>query len=147
MRKSCICVLLAGGTILAGAALAQQPDATTAPQTPAAAPAPAPAAPPAPPSVFHQAGMDFSFLFDGYADANFNHPDSGYNQLRNFDYRADTLHVNMGKITIDHSPAPIGFHLDVGFGQTFDVIHAADRAPDALKYFEQAYGSFKPKSW
>ena len=63
MRKSCICVLLAGGTILAGAALAQQPD-STAPQTPA----PVPAAAPAPPSPFHQAGMDFSFLFDGYGE-------------------------------------------------------------------------------
>ena len=109
--------------MLAGTVFGQQP----ADQTPAQTAAPAPAAttaPPAAPSMFTHFGTDFSFLFDGYVDANFNHPDSGYNQLRNFDFRADTLHVNMGKITIDHSPAPIGFHLDVGFGQTFDVIHA-----------------------
>jgi hypothetical protein len=142
MRKSCICVLVAGGTMLAGAALAQQPDST-----PAQTPTPVPAAGPAATSPFHQAGMDFSFLFDGYVDTNFNHPDSGYNQLRNFDYRADTLHVNMGKITIDRAAAPVGFHLDVGFGQTFTNIHSSDRAPEALKYFEQAYVSFKPKSF
>jgi hypothetical protein len=91
--------------------------------------------------------MDFSFMFDGYVNGSYNHPDSGFNQLRNFDFRADTLHVNMGKITIDRAPAPVGFHLDVGFGQTFSVIHSTDRAPEALKYFEQAYVSLKPKSW
>ncbi len=144
MRKSCMSVLIAGGTLLAGAAFAQQPDPAPA-QTPPAAAAPAPAAPPK--SAFTQAGMDFSFLFDGYVDANFNHPDSGYNGLRNFDFRADTLHVNMGKITIDRAPSPVGFHLDVGFGQTFNWIHSTDRAPEAFKYFEQAYVSFKPKSF
>src|SRR5882762_7300309 len=91
--------------------------------------------------------MDFSFMLDGYVDGNFNHPDSGYNQFRNFDFRADTAHINMGKITIDRAPAPVGFHLDVGFGQTFNWIHSTDRAPEAFKYFEQAYISVKPKSW
>jgi hypothetical protein len=145
MRKSCLRVWIAGATVLAGSLMAQQTD-----PAPAAAQTPAPASAPAPtpaPSAFTHFGTDFSFLFDGYVDTNFNHPDSGYNQLRNFDFRADTLHVNMGKITIDHGPAPIGFHLDVGFGQTFDWIHSTDRAPNAFKYFEQAYVSFKPKSW
>jgi len=153
MRKKCILALTAGVTILAGGAFAQSssadsdqtPSQTPAAQT-AAAPAAAPAAPPAK-SEFTQGGMDFSFLFDGYVSGNFNHPDSGFNGLRNFDFRANTIHVNMGKITIDRAPGPVGFHLDVGFGQTFDVIHSTDRAPEALKYFEQAYVSFKPKSW
>jgi len=100
--------------LMAGTALAQTttppdapatttpPDAQTA-TTPAAAdqaaPAAAPAAP-APPSAYHQAGMDFSFLLDGYVDGNANDPASGWNGLRNFDYRADTVHFNMGKITV-----------------------------------------------
>jgi len=91
--------------------------------------------------------MDFSFLFDGYVSGNFNSPDSGANQLRNFDYRANTAHVSMGKVTIDRAPGPVGFHLDVGFGQAFSTIHSTDRAPNAFKYFEQAYISVKPKSW
>jgi hypothetical protein len=136
MRKSCL-AFLAGVCTLAGVALAQQTDP---------APAPAPAAAPAK-SPFTQFGTDFSFLLDGYADVNFNHPDSGYNGLRNFDYRADTAHINMGKITIDRAPAPVGFHLDLGFGQTLSAIAATDRAPEAFKYFEQAYVSFKPKSF
>ena len=152
MRKNRVTSLLAGLLLMARAALAQTPttpDAGAAGQAPAsqtAAPAAAPAPTP-PPSNFTHWGTDFSFLFDGYVDGNFNNPDSGFNQLRNFDFRADTLHVNMGKITIDHAPAPLGFHLDVGFGQTFDVIHSTNRAPDAFKYFKQAYVSLKPKSW
>jgi hypothetical protein len=140
MPKSCVALVIAGASVLTGVVFAQQ----TTPPDPAAAQAPAA---PAAKSPFTQGGMDFSFLFDGYVNGNFNHPDSGFNGLRNFDYRADTLHVNMGKITIDRAPAPVGFHLDVGFGQTFSAIHSTDRAPQALKYFEQAYISVKPKSW
>ena len=154
MRKTCIIVLIASATFISVAAA--QPSASDTDQAPAQAPttqtpttqtavAPTPAPPPK--SPFTQGGMDFSFMFDGYVNGSYNHPDSGFNQLRNFDFRADTLHVNMGKITIDRAPAPVGFHLDVGFGQTFSVIHSTDRAPEAFKYFEQAYVSLKPKSW
>ena len=86
-------------------------------------------------------------LADGYVDGNFNDPASGFNGLRNFDVRADTAHLSMGMLTIDHGPAPVGFHLDAGFGEAFDIIHATDRAPDEMKYIQQAYVSFKPKSW
>ncbi len=79
-------------------------------------------------------------------DANFNAPSSGFNQLRAFDVRSDTAHFNMGMITIDHAPAPIGFHLDAGFGEMFDIIHAGTRDPRAWKYVKQAYVSFKPKA-
>jgi len=98
-------------------------------------------------SPFHQAGLDLNFLFDAYVNGSFNAPDSGFNQLRNFDYRANMAHVNLAKITIDRASAPVGFHLGVGFGETLSAIHSTDRAPEALKYFEQAYISFKPKSW
>jgi hypothetical protein len=150
-----VATCLVAGTALAQTAAPDTPSATTPPDaqtatTPApsaqAAPAAAPAAP-APPSAYHQAGMDFSFLLDGYVDGNFNNPSSGWNGLRNFDYRADTVHFNMGKITIDRAPGPVGFHLDVGFGQIFSATHATDAAPEALKYFEQAYVDLKPKSW
>ena len=155
MRKTCINVLIVGASMLIGVATAQpsatdpstDTDQAPAQTPPAQTAAVAPTPPPAPKSAFTQGGMDFSFMFDGYVNGSYNHPDSGFNQLRNFDFRADTLHVNMGKITIDRAPAPVGFHLDVGFGQTFSVIHSTDRAPQAFKYFEQAYVSFKPKSW
>ena len=123
--------------VLAPVAAAQTATQDAQPAAPAAGPS----------SPFHQAGMDFSFLLDGYVEANFNHPDSGWNGLRTFDFRADTLHLNMAKATIDLAPQPVGFHLDVGFGQFFSATHALDRAPQAFKYFEQAYVDFKPQSW
>ena len=151
MRKTCITVLLAGACMLIGVAAAQPPSTNTeqAPAQTLAAQMPAAQAPAPPPpkSALTQGGIDFSFMFDGYVDGSFNHPNSGFNQLRNFDFRADTAHVNMGMITMDRAPAPVGFHLDVGFGETFDAIHSTDRAPEAFKYFKQAYVSFKPKSW
>src|SRR5437764_11983855 len=119
MRNSLVACLIAGASSLAGLVHAQD----TPPATPAASTTPAPA--PAPPkSEVTQGGMDFSFMFDGYVNGAYNHPDSGFNQYRNFDFRADTAHVNMGKITIDRAPSPVGLHLDVGFGQTFNWIHS-----------------------
>src|SRR5271157_153469 len=139
---SLVCVLSA--TLAFGQEPTPAAPAATSPQDSTAA---APAAPSAPKSPLTQWGTDFSFLFDGYVDWNHNNPASGFNGLQNFDFRADTAHVNLGKITIDRAPAPIGFHLDVGFGETMDTIHAADRDPNAWKYFEQAYIDLKPKSW
>jgi Putative beta-barrel porin-2, OmpL-like. bbp2 len=149
MRKTCITILIAGASMLIGVAGAQ-PSSTDTDQAPVQTPtAQTPAPAPAPPSksAFTQGGTDFSFMFDGYVNGSFNHPDSGFNQLRNFDFRANTAHVNMGMVTIDRAAAPVGFHMDVGFGETFDAIHSIDRAPEAFKYFKQAYVSFKPKSW
>ena len=139
---SLACVLSA--KLAFGQDVAPAAPVTTPPQDSTAA---APAAPPAPKSPLTQWGTDFSFLFDGYVDWNYNNPASGFNGLQNFDFRADTAHVNLGKITIDRAPAPIGFHVDVGFGETLDAIHAADRDPNAWKYFQQAYIDLKPKSW
>jgi hypothetical protein len=150
MRKTRTAILLAGFLVVATAAHAQAPttpDNPPAAQTAAAQPAAAqpPATPP--PSNWTHWGTDFSLLADGYVDASFNDPASGFNGLRNFDVRADTLHLGMGMLTIDHGPAPVGFHLDAGFGQDVDIIHSTDRAPDDWKYIQQAYVSFKPKSW
>ena len=154
MRKSRALFSLAGTHLLAVVMLAQAP-ASDSPASAEQAPAPqapatqtsAPAPVPPPKSEFTQGGMDFSFLFDGYVNGNFNNPDSGFNGLRNFDVRANNAHVSLGKITIDRAPAPVGFHLDVGFGQTINMVGASDRAPQGFKYFEQAYVNFKPKSF
>lgn len=143
-RSLAVAFLLGGAVVVQAQTPDNPPDGQTPPAAPAAA-APAPAPPP--PGSLHQWGTDFSLMFDGYVDKAFNSPPSGFNGLRNFDVRANTVHVNMGMITIDHAPAPVGFHLDVGFGETFDIIHSGNRDPQAWKYFKQAYLSIKPKSW
>ena len=138
--------LIVGTVLLSFAAVAQT---QTAPQTkPEATPtADAAAAPAPPPSAWTHWGTDFSVMLDGYTDVNFNNPASGYNGLANFDLHSDTARLSLAKLTIDHAPAPFGFHFDVGFGQTLTFIHANDPGLDGMKYVEQAYVSLKPKNW
>ena len=153
MLKTNFAISVSALLVLGGAAAAQTPTtadstspapaAAASPAAPAAAPAPAPVDP----GPLHEWGTDFSFMFDGYVEHNFNDPPSGFNGLRNFDVRSDMPHLNMAMITIDHPAAPLGFHLDVGFGETFDIIHTGNRDPEDWKYFKQAYISVKPKGW
>ena len=111
MRATSYSILLLSFLMVVAAAVpAQTPDNPPAAQ--------APAAPTPPPSLLRQWGTEFSFMLDGYVDKNFNDPPSGFNGLRNFDVRSNKPHISMGMIAIDHSPAPIGFQLDVGFGET-----------------------------
>jgi len=137
------------GSLLGFVALvqAQAPGTPPGDQSPAPTAVPATAPAPVDPGPLHFWGTDFSFLFDGYLDANFNNPASGFNELRAFDVRSDTGHLNMAMLTIDHAPAPLGFHLDVGFGEMFDIVHAGTRDPNAWKYFKQLYVSLKPKAF
>ena len=54
-------------------------------------------------------GLQFSGLIDGYYNYNANHPpesDNG-NQLRNFDFNANSFSLSMAKLTIAHDPAPV----------------------------------------
>jgi hypothetical protein len=113
------------------------PAGDTAPQT---APAPAPAANP----EWSVGPINFSGLVDGYWDLNFNHPSSGVNNFRNFDVKANQFSLNMAKLTLEHTPDPLGFRVDLGFGRAFDTIHSTDKSPDVFRYLEQAYISFKP---
>ena len=133
--------------LLSSAVLAQTPapsDQSPAPAPDAQAPAPAaaPAAAPAPKSLLGP--IDFSGLLDVYGDLNFNHPASGDNQLQNFDMRGNEFSLNMAKITIAHTPDPIGFDLDIGAGRAYEVFHSADTEPHIFEYVEQMYVSFKP---
>ena len=89
--------------------------------------------------------IDFGGLLDGYYSLNFNHPVVG-NQLYNFDAFANQFSLNMAKLSISHTAAPVGFEIDIGFGQAFDIVHATDpdRSIPFLRNIEQAYVSWKP---
>ena len=131
-----------GQTAAAGAPATQEPAPATPPaQTPAPTPAPEPA-----PPTWSAGPIDFSGLVDGYYSFNFNHPSSQFNQLYNFDVKANQFSLNMAKLTVAHSPDPVGFQVDLGFGRAFDIIHASEpsTAPSFLRNIEQAYVSLKP---
>src|SRR5229473_6825385 len=136
-------------SVLMGPALAQTPstadpkasDGTAATSTP---PAQEPAAP-APPT-WSVGPIDFSGLVDGYYSFNSNHPASQVNQLYNFNDKTNQFSLNMAKLTLAHSPDPVGFQVDLGFGRAFEIIHSNEpsTAPSFLRNIEQAYLSLKP---
>ncbi len=92
-------------------------------------------------------GIDFSGFVDGYYAFNNNHPQSGFDQLYNFDDRGNQWDLNLAKLTINHDPAPIGFRVDVGFGRAFEIVKTPHPDPDFYRFIEQSYVSVKPKSW
>jgi hypothetical protein len=53
----------------------------------------------------------------------------------------------MAKITLNKDPAPIGFHVDVGFGRAFEILKTPHPDPELYRFIEQSYISVKPKSW
>jgi len=98
------------------------------------------------PTPYTFGGTTFSAMAEGYADYNPNSPATGLNGLQNFDYLANTAQLSFAKVTIDHPAAPVGFHFDIGAGQTFREIHYGNRDPHWFDHFEQGYVSFKPKA-
>jgi hypothetical protein len=126
--------------------------ATAEPQ--AATPA-APAAAPAAPPTWSVGPIDFSGLIDGYYNFNANHPNPAVNQLRNFDFDANSFSLNMAKLTLSHTADPIGFRIDLGFGKAFNVLGTGisscisgtgSGACDSINdtHLEQAYISWVP---
>jgi hypothetical protein len=93
--------------------------------------------------------IDFSGLVDFYYMYNANHPLSQSNQLYNFDVKANQFSLNMAKLSLAHSPDPVGFQVDFGFGRAFDMIHSGEpnTAPGIFRNIEQAYVSLKPAQW
>jgi hypothetical protein len=97
------------------------------------------------PSEWSVGAINFSGLIDGYYSFNLNHPASRTNQIRNFDVKANQFSLNMAKLVMEHSPDPLGFRVDLGFGRAFDIVHGAEAAPSVFRNIEQAYISYKPE--
>src|ERR1700738_3593360 len=120
-------------------------DASATKSDTAAQQAPAPAAAPAPPT-WSVGPIDFSGLVDGYYSFNFNHPASQVNQLYNFNDKTNQFSLNMAKLSLAHTPDPVGFQVDLGFGRAFEIFNrqSSERASDTFRFLEQAYLSIKP---
>ncbi len=88
-----------------------------------------------------------SGMIDGYYSLGFNHPVGHVSGLRNFDDKANQIELNMAALTLDYGPKPVGFHVDVGVGRTFDIISATEKDVSAMRFFKQAYLDVKPASW
>ena len=102
MRSWKCAVLSVCGLLLTTIGLAQTteqpPSATPQPAPPASAPAAADS-----PGEWSVGSITFSGMIDGYYSLNFNHPESGTNNLRNFDVKANQFSLNMAKVTLEHT--------------------------------------------
>jgi hypothetical protein len=121
--------------------------ATPAPpqdQAPAPASAPAAAAPAAAPT-WSIGPIDFSGTIDGYYSWNTEHPANKTNELYNFDIPTNTFSLNMAKIALSHTADPVGFELDLMYGDTPTQISNVSGDDNFFdRNVEQAYVSFKP---
>ena len=91
--------------------------------------------------------MAFHGWADGYYAWNSNHPDPRVNWFEGVGtsaHRADQLALNVVALEIQRDPKPFGFHLIVGAGDSFDVVHLAEprRHSAWLRYLYQASVSY-----
>jgi hypothetical protein len=135
---------VSGFTIAAGAGSqtpqpTQSPAQTTAPAAQTTAPAAAPA--PAPGFPWKIGPMAVTGFIDGYLSYNANQPtDGAFNQLYNFDDKADNVELSAAKLTLNHDPAPFGAHFDFIYGRTNGLVNTGLQG----NYIEQAFLSLKP---
>jgi hypothetical protein len=141
LRSACLLGLFA----LTVAPVARPQDPAPSAPAPAAQEPAAPAAPaPAAPSPWTRGGVDIYLFGDVYGDLNFNHPASGYNQLYNFNDKANNAHLSFAKVSFEKASGVLGFRVDAGSGRTVDIISGADDAPRGFRYLEQMYLEFRP---
>ncbi len=122
-----------------------------APAATAAVATPAPAAP-APTTITSLLGSTtLSGFVDGYYGANFNHPASHTNQLRNFDIGTNQFGLNLIELIVDKAPdaaaSRLGYHVALGFGQAMNTVNSVENhdtsgATSFDQYLKEAYASY-----
>jgi hypothetical protein len=80
-------------------------------------------------------------LVDVNFNKNFNNPVSHVNGYRNFDILENQFNINEARITFQKNAAPVGFRVDLAYGQTMDAVNsdASLGSQKSLKNIEQAY--------
>src|SRR5947209_2385800 len=81
-------------------------------------------------------GFQISGMIDAYYNYNANNPSTNRNDLVFFNVYANRVDVNMAKIAVEYSPAPLGFRFDAGVGEGFQAFHSFDPNHD-LRPFQQ----------
>jgi Putative beta-barrel porin-2, OmpL-like. bbp2 len=144
--RSGLRTLTASLALAAGLMAAAQTDTSSTPQTPAPATPAEPAAAPTP-TPWKIGPMEVSGFLDGFYTYNNNNPtedaNGKMNDYYNFNQDANQPALSAAKLTLNHDPGPVGAHVDAIYGRTNRMINGSGQ----LEYVEQAYMSFKPKSW
>jgi hypothetical protein len=85
--------------------------------------------------------LSITGLVDVNYNINFNNPLSRTNGYRNFDVDENSFNINEARITFQKAASPVGFRVDLAYGQTMDLVNsdASLGAQKSLKNIEQAY--------
>lgn len=112
---------------------------------------PAPEAAPAAaqlPEAFSWKRVQFAGYIDSFYNLNYNHPPGSVSPLQAFDFTANKWSLSSATATIQSSPAPVGFRVDVGMGRTYDAFWLSEPSHDGWsRHLLNAYVSLKPASW
>jgi hypothetical protein len=135
-RPSKAPVMALGLLFAATAALAQEPGQPS----PAPEPSPSPSPSPEPPR------LSVGALVDGVFAYNFNRPIDHANFLPGLGTSAkrdNEATINLAQVDFALAPEPVGFKLSLGFGNSVDVVHAAEvrgvaTSPDVWRHVVQA---------
>ncbi len=85
------------------------------------------------------APFQISGFVDTYYSFNFNKPDSNTNGLSNFDFRHNAFSISLAEIVLSKAASPVGFRVDLNFGETTDFIHCGAFSCDGLGSSEEPY--------
>jgi len=88
--------------------------------------------------------INFSGAIDGYYNYNANHPATRTNGLYNFNVNANQFGLSLAEIVLEHTPDPVGFRVDLGFGDAYRIVNSLDNDNRFNQYLQQAYVSWKP---
>lgn len=85
--------------------------------------------------------LSISGMVDVNFSKNFNNPASHINDYRNFDIYENQFNLNFAKLVLQKSASPVGFRIDLGFGQTMDIVNsdASLGGEKSLRNVEDAY--------
>jgi len=85
------------------------------------------------------AAVSTSGFVDVYYGHNFNNPPSGLNDGSNFDFRHDNFSVSLAELVFQKAPDPVGFRIDLNFGETTDWVHCAALSCNGVASPEEPY--------
>jgi hypothetical protein len=89
-------------------------------------------------------GVTFSGLIDAYYEFNFNRPSTRENALRNFDIRHNQFSLNLLELAMERKAEPLGFRVDLNFGDAAKMASASEPGGANLyQFLQQAYISYK----
>ena len=77
------------------------------------------------PLLAEDAPLQTNGFVDVYYSHNTNNPKSRLNGFANFDFHHKTFSLNLAELQFKKTAAPVGFRVDLDFGETTDLVHCA----------------------